>query len=379
MHKRIPVAEITLDDDTAAILNADVVLAPAHLPIGISANDRENLKSKLNRWWKRRSIPASRSGLREALEELHIPGVPFLLRECYGLSLSDQYWIHPQEGSLTWDSINFFDNPFSEDIGNILFGGKISDRKPNLLSPDSTSDGQLKKRWKIIDNTRYLIKGGSRPFYQEPLNEVIAANILARLHIPHASYELLWDDNLPYSICADFIHRNTELVSAFQICETLPLQEDVDLYQHYLLCCDELGIPGVRNSLNRMLAFDYLISNSDRHFGNFGAIRDAETLEWIGSAPLFDNGTSLWCGTVNSFINPEADTESVTFRQHHNSQLDLITTFGWFDTTALSDIEKDFNSILSTSPYMDNERKSYLCHALRRRIELFAEYIEKSS
>ena len=99
-------------------------------------------------------------------------------------------------------------------------------------------------------------------------------------------------------------------ISAFQICETTPMKNDDDLYNHYLNCCNKLGIPDVNASLDRMLAFDYLISNSDRHFGNFGAVRNAETLEWIGSAPLFDNGTSLWCGTVNAFINPEADTES---------------------------------------------------------------------
>jgi len=87
--------------------------------------------------------------------------MPWLLRECYRLSLSDQYWICPENSGLTWEYINFFENPFSEDIGNILFGGKISDGKlaieqPNLISPDSTSDGQLKKRWKIIDGVRCL-------------------------------------------------------------------------------------------------------------------------------------------------------------------------------------------------------------------------------
>ncbi len=34
------------------------------------------------------------------------------------------------------------------------------------------------------------------------------------------------------------------------------------------------------------MILDYLICNQDRHFGNFGAIRDAVTLEWVGFAPI---------------------------------------------------------------------------------------------
>jgi len=43
-----------------------------------------------------------------------------------------------------------------------------------------------------------------------------------------------------------------------------------------------------------MLVLDYLIANEDRHWGNFGAVRNAETLDWIGLAPVFDCGNSLW-------------------------------------------------------------------------------------
>ena len=37
-----------------------------------------------------------------------------------GLSLSDQYWMKPAESNLEWKDINFFENSFSDDVGNIL-------------------------------------------------------------------------------------------------------------------------------------------------------------------------------------------------------------------------------------------------------------------
>ncbi len=40
------------------------------------------------------------------------------------------------------------ENTFSDDVGNILFGQKISNNPVSLMSPDNTSDGWLKKKWK---------------------------------------------------------------------------------------------------------------------------------------------------------------------------------------------------------------------------------------
>ena len=58
-------------------------------------------------------------------------------------------------------------------------------------------------------------------------------------------------------------------------------------------CAEALGIPDVVQFLDRMLVLDYIIANEDRHLNNFGAIRNAETLEWLGMAPIYDSGSSL--------------------------------------------------------------------------------------
>jgi len=376
MHKTVPVAELTLDDDLGVILSADKLYKAEHLPVGIPVKGDLPDYAKLTRWWKSRSIPASRSGLRQLLEKLNVPMVQALVKECYGLSLSDQYWIRPENSDLKWNKINFFFNTFSEDIGTLLFGGKIASGKPDLISPDSTSDGNLKKRWKIIDGQRCLIKGGSNPYHQEPLNEVLASVLLQKLNTPHVDYTLLWEGDYPYSVCADFITPDTELVTAFQICETQPFHEGDDLYAHFMNCSANLGIPDIQDSIDRMLTTDFLIANSDRHFGNFGAVRNAETLEWIGPAPIFDNGTSLWCNTVNQFINPDADLESVTFYQKHRDQITLVTSFDWLDFSAVDGIADDFAEILASSPYIDEERKGFLCSAIARRVELLDEFVQ---
>ena len=43
-----------------------------------------------------------------------------------------------------------------------------------------------------------------------------------------------------------------------------------------------------------MLVFDALIYNEDRHFSNFGVLMNSRTCKFIGAAPVFDNGISLF-------------------------------------------------------------------------------------
>ena len=151
MHKRIAVAEIELDDATASYKRPAWFMHRSIFLWRITVKKGVADRAALNEWWTDRSIPASRSGIREALETLEIASTKMLLVRCYGLSLSDQYWICPEGSGLTWDAFNFFDNDFSDDIGDVLFGANKKADVLDFSSPDNTSDGNLKKRWKIMD------------------------------------------------------------------------------------------------------------------------------------------------------------------------------------------------------------------------------------
>ena len=141
MHKDIPVAEFGLDSVTGAIVSIGQVYEPRHVPVGIPVRKGSADRGALNEWWRGRSIPASRSGIREAMRELRISDSRILAEKCLGLSLSDQYWICPVDSGISWRQVNFFENPFSEDVGNILLGKGSDSGQISLMSPDNTSDG----------------------------------------------------------------------------------------------------------------------------------------------------------------------------------------------------------------------------------------------
>lgn len=82
-------------------------------------------------------------GINEALETLGINNTELLLTKCLGLSLSDHYWVKPAGSDMAWEDVNFFDNEFSDDIGDVLFGSVNRSIDFNYASPDNTSDGNL--------------------------------------------------------------------------------------------------------------------------------------------------------------------------------------------------------------------------------------------
>lgn len=376
MHKDIPVADLTLDEATDSIQRIDALLHGAHLPVGVSVRHGVADRAALNEWWEDRSIPASRSGVREALEPLGVAGPKLLLTRCYGLSLSDHYWIKPADSELTWHDVNFFENSFSEDVGDALFG--ISPKKEgfDFSSPDNTTDGFLKKRWKILDGKCCLIKAGSPPFQQQPFHEVIATKIADRLDICHIPYTVMWENGVPYSVCEDFVTPDTELIPAWRVMQTQKKENQTSVYQHYRNCCEALGVHNVAHALDQMIVLDYLIANEDRHLNNFGLLRNPDTLEWLGPAPIYDSGSSLGYDKVTAQIRSGRNITCKPFKRSHQDQLRLVTSFDWLDLSKLQGIDRDIREVFTgAEEYVDRERVKAIAASVDQRAQMLATFI----
>ena len=370
MHKTIPVAGLDLDPQTGTIRKISELYAPEHLPVGTPVRKGAADRAFLNEWWTSRSIPSIRDRITEALERMGIPATGSLLAKGYGLSLSDAYWVCPEGSGLTWEGINFFDHPFSEDVGNALLGRAAYREGFDFSSPDNTTDGQLPKRWMIRNGKRCLVKGGSLPYFQQPYNEAIASVVMKRLGIRHVPYSLTWEDGQPYSICEDIASPNAEMVSAWYVLQTQKRSNSTSLHQHYLGCCRALGIESIQEDIDRMIVLDYIIANEDRHLNNFGLLRDANTLEWIGTTPVYDSGTSLWYDRPADRISPRNVPECKPFRKRQEDQLELVSSFRWFDASALDWIAEDIQEILSAYPrntHMSEKRKEAISRVVQRR------------
>ena len=368
MHKNIPVVELMISEYSGEIDKTGAIHAHPHLPLGTTiSSGREKGRLErgfLNDWWRGRSIPASRAGIDAALRSIGISAPALLLEKCYGLSLSDHYWICPKDSGLRWEDVNFFTNDFSKDMGEVLFGREPDDPdRISLMSPDNTSDGWLRKKWIAADGKRYLMKGGSGVYQQEPYNEVIASEIMRRLAVEHIPYTLTTENGKPYSLCENFVTTETELVPAWRVIASMKKSNQDSPFAHFLRCCDGLGIAGIELAIGKMLTVDYIIANEDRHYNNFGFIRNADTLEWRGLAPIYDSGTSLWYNTARA----GSPVESKPFKKSHAEQINLVTDLKWFDIDALKGIDETIRSILSGSDDIDGARRDAIVRLVLER------------
>ncbi len=390
-HREIPVLEFTTEDDE--ISDVTQILNEEHLPIGIFRDYEIGIsqKQQFRTWWRCRAIPASRQNLRNALELLGNISTEQLVTKSFGLSLSDQYWAKPSSSALKWSDINFFENDFSEDVGKALFGVlDVADISSlSLLSPDNTSDGWLKKKWIINNGERVLLKGGSGESQQEPFNEVLAAEICKRLGIPHTEYSIICEDEKYYSACKDFITVDTELVSAWHIKNVLKKENNVSEYNHLLKCCEKVGmrnIEEIEKQICQMLTVDCIVANSDRHFNNFGFIRNANTLEWQGLAPVFDTGTSLFHDIalktlLSGYATLPYKVSSKPFAKNHQEQIKRLPCKKYcsnlpFDN--LNGIEIIFDEIFKKNNVILPEKRQILRVILKDRVNETAHLIREN-
>lgn len=381
MNKNKKVFDFVYDEEEHFIINFERNYPENedYAPFGlIKMNEID--KVEFNKWWKNRQIPASRKGLKEVLHNSNVydkDNFDLLDAKAYCLSLSDQYWVKGVNEEISWESINFFDNEFSEDIGKILFNGGKTALNLNLNTPDMTSNGNYEKRWKIIDGERYLLKAGSKIYNQEPFNELIATKLYERLlnKDEYVEYSVIFDDDKAISKCKNFITKDTELIPAWKINEYYEFLDDEDKYTHYIRCLNNLGIKDAETLTDKMIVCDYIIANKDRHFNNFGVIRDVNTLKFIGVAPIFDNGCSLWYDENDMYVGEFFLTKP--FEEYEKKQLSLVKKLEWLDISKLEDFPNEVKTILSMDKLLSKERINKIVDQIKLRIE-FVKELKKS-
>jgi hypothetical protein len=376
-HRNIDVCDITFHEGN--LISIQELYNKNHLPAGVVSESGKINTRNIEEWWNGRGIPKSREGFDDVLKLVHLRDKNELLIRSLGLSLTDHYWVCPGHISLDWDEVNFYDNGFSPDIGDIFFHrGKKGGH--NLMTPDNSSDGRRVNRGVMLAGARVLNTGGSPGNYQEPFNEVLASSIMRRLGISLVEYSLYEDGGEYFSGCTNMTDTHVELVYASHIYETRYKNINDNYYSHYIKCGNGLGVgvSGIESSLDRMMAVDYLIANTDRHFNNFGMLRNSRTLEYTGPAPLFDSGTSLWHDKNAKDIRADAPFRTRCFADTHEEQIRLVRDFSWYDRKKLAGIGEECMELLQKNRHFDGGRKKKIAGSLTERVDMLERVIEQS-
>lgn len=244
------------------------------------------------KWLERRVIPKNRAFVDEILKTLSLSlnNTKGIIDVCKGLSLNDSYWVVPSDFKGTFKEYNLYENRFSEVLSLVAYTGVGTANQAFTTSPELTTQGMLRKAWRFIENDGiYLYKGGTEGFAnsgKEPYSEYYACQIAKAMGLNVVEYDLENWKGILASKCKIFTDIDTSFVSIGRIVKTGGIKACLDYYQ-------TLG-NNFSESLKSMLVFDAVIYNEDRHFGNFGILRDNHTGKITSPAPIFDNGLSLF-------------------------------------------------------------------------------------
>lgn len=244
------------------------------------------------KWLERRVIPKNRTFVQEILRTfgLSTNDTKGIIDVCKGLSLNDSYWVVPEDFDGKFADYNLFENRFSEILSLVAYTGVSQSDAAFSTSPELTTNGMLPKAWRFIEGEGiFLYKGGTSGFAnsgKEPYCEYYASQVAAAMGIDAIHYDLENWKGILASKCKLFTDINTAFIPIGRIVKTGGIDAVVKYYE-------QLGSE-YADSICDMLIFDALTYNEDRHFGNFGLLRDNHTGEITAPAPVFDNGNSLF-------------------------------------------------------------------------------------
>ncbi|MCD7766656.1 MAG: helix-turn-helix domain-containing protein [Lachnospiraceae bacterium] len=256
-------------------------------PLDLEISERGIVK-----WLEHRVIPKNRAFVDEILKTLGLSAnnTKGIIDVCKGLSLNDSFWVVPGDFNGSFSDYNLYENRFSEALSLVAYTGAGASREAFSTSPELTTNGMLRKAWRLIEGDGiYLYKGGTegaRNAGNEPYSEYYASQIAEAMGLHAVHYDLENWKGILASKCRLFTDIDTAYIPIGRIVREGGIRACLDYYE-------KLGAE-FSEQLRSMLVFDALIYNEDRHFGNFGLLRDNHTGKLTAPAPIFDNGVSLF-------------------------------------------------------------------------------------
>lgn len=373
-HKDLDVAMVQIDITSGKIEYVLEVYLPEELPIGCEEADRD-----LMEWWKSRAIPDSRRGIQQVLNYLQEESNLSLMLSAYGLSLTDHYWMQPIGKELYWKNLNFYENDFSDELGLLLTDSKKVDIDKNIskFSPSSSVNGEMKKKWIIKGGTRYLMKVNVNDFGQQSVNEIIASRLHERLGWKnYVAYEIekarIDDVEVPCSLNPLFTSTELELVSAYQLVKNYKIPNDTSNFEAMIQLATSYGIEEqeVRTHLEYTILTDFILTNMDRHFNNFGFLYNPEKHRFVAMAPIYDTGNSLFYN--KEFIPVKSnllDIRVTSFCEREVDMLRYVSDKELIDLEKLNGFSAEVAEILKEHTTMPVSRAEQIARSVEEKIE----------
>ena len=354
------------DDIIAVVENLEVretgvsSLMPSRLKVG----------SILNYWLEARMIDTHRANSRMLFKALRLrqsDEVEKIIDVSHAVTITDNWWLKRED-----EKVSYFDlKRYNESIADIALTGVTSRNYESNLAKgylELGTTGSFEKAWKFVDGHWCMYKRGNT---EELVSEYFCYCFLHYLNESVAEYKVLKTESKSI--------RNK--MNMTMLSKDFTSNAAVDFEPFWNLFWGEVDekfiIRNILESLRipylKIIYFDALLQNPDRHSQNIGLLRDTETGELLRLAPNFDFNMALIAtsdlnfneqrGSIlaNDFIDvleySNIDSELVL---RSIDDIKLAVSLAIRDTKiAFEDYDIDFdlisNYILSCARYIENK------------------------
>ena len=292
MHKDRKVAAVR-EDGTCTIYT------PSFMPYNLYLEEAGDLDTRLNNlnnfyyWCSSRVLTLDRKYAKEILNSIGAKQAvtdrdrAMIAISYHGLSLTDVYWIKLNREKVCFADLSLFRHSLSGAFTDVSLNGRpLTVQNAALIKPgdaagDIGTQGVAPKAWVRKDGTFFLLKDGDERDVQA---EVLASKIARCFRAESVAYE-------PFIFDGKTVSRSRIVTSEKK---SLVSMEAVDVYcVNHELDRDAFVLKKDSYAYHMMNLIDYLVGNTDRHWGNWGFLVSSDTNRLEKLCPLMDFNKSF--------------------------------------------------------------------------------------
>lgn len=197
------------------------------------------------------------------------------------LSLTDIFWVRRKGEASRYRDLNLYENHLDNAFVDVSLRGRQMAVENSSLVRDLSTNGCFPKAWVRAERGFLLLKDGSCKAVE---NEILASKICQCFPCRQVAYHLEYFEGQKVSSSMLMTSQKYSIVSreAFEVyacnrgINALEYILNLDGYHYYM-----------------MNILDYLVGNTDRHWGNWGLLVDNGSNEPVCLHPLMDFNQSF--------------------------------------------------------------------------------------
>ena len=197
------------------------------------------------------------------------------------LSLTDVFWIREKGDTVAFADVNLYDNHLDKTFIDIALRGKQYTVQNEYLARDLSTNGCYPKAWRRTTDGFELLKDGGDEAVDR---ELLASRICRCFDVDQVLYEESTFDDERVTVSKNFTSSDYS-IAAMDALDIMLTNQEEDV-RSFVLALD------ARNYY-MMNIVDYLIGNTDRHWGNWGVLVNNSTNQPLRLHDLMDFNQSF--------------------------------------------------------------------------------------